>query len=68
MTNIVLKDNYFLPNVSYAIKTTKPLISMLKMVVGEKESTMCFIYNAIDKTKEEITANLGGEELDMENY
>lgn len=41
---------------------------MLKMVVGEKESTMCFIYNAIDKTKEEITANLGGEELDMENY
>ena len=59
---IILKDKSFWPSVVYAIKTTKPLVVVLRMVDSEKEPAMGFIYGAMDKAKEEIAKALGGEE------
>nr|GMD37640.1 uncharacterized protein LOC109157329 [Ipomoea batatas] len=61
---IILKDNNFWLGLIYAIKTTKPLVEVLRLVDGEKEPAMGFLYNAMDEAKEKIAKNLGGEEKD----
>ncbi|XP_031097010.1 uncharacterized protein LOC116001264 [Ipomoea triloba] len=61
---IILKDNNFWLSLIYAIKTTKPLVELLRLVDGEKEPAMGFLYNAMDEAKEKIAKNLGGEEKD----
>ncbi|XP_038680576.1 uncharacterized protein LOC119981502 isoform X1 [Tripterygium wilfordii] len=58
---IVLKDKTFWPSVSYALKTTESLVEVLRLVDSEKKPAMGYIYNAMDKAKEEIAKNLGGE-------
>ena len=45
---------------TYALKTTKPLVGVLRMVDLEKMSRMGFLYGAMDKAKEQIAENLGG--------
>ncbi|XP_060961998.1 uncharacterized protein LOC115710731 [Cannabis sativa] len=60
----VLKDKNFWPSVIYAIRTTSPLVEVLRLVDGDKEPAMGFLYNAMDKAKEKIANNLGGEEKD----
>ena len=47
-----------------AIKTTQPLVKMLRLVDADKEPAMGFLYNAMDLAKEKIAHNLGGEEKD----
>ena len=47
---------------SYALKTTKPLVSMLRMTDYEQMPRIGFIYGAMDKVTEEIAKNLGNEE------
>lgn len=42
---------FFLLVVAHAIKSTKYLISILRMVDGEKEPLMDFIYNAKNEVK-----------------
>ncbi|XP_031131697.1 uncharacterized protein LOC116033083 [Ipomoea triloba] len=61
---IILKDNNFWPSSIYAIKTTKPLVEVLRLVDRDKEPAMGFLYNAMDEAKEKIAKNLGGEEKD----
>nr|GMC46607.1 uncharacterized protein LOC109157329 [Ipomoea batatas] len=61
---IILKDNNFWLGLIYTIKTTKPLVKVLRLVDGEKEHAMGFLYNAMDEAKEKIAKNLGGEEKD----
>lgn len=61
---IVLKDKSFWPSVIYAIKTTKSLVEVLRLVDAEKEPAMGYLYNAMDLAKEKIAKNLGGEEKD----
>ncbi|PON53148.1 Ribonuclease H-like domain containing protein, partial [Trema orientale] len=61
---IILKDKTFWPSVVYAIKTTKPLVEVLRLVDAEKEPAMGYLYNAMDVAKEKIANNLGGEEKD----
>ncbi|XP_019160773.1 PREDICTED: uncharacterized protein LOC109157329 [Ipomoea nil] len=61
---IILRDNNFWPSLIYAIKTTKPLVEVLRLVDGEKEPAMGFLYNVMDEAKEKIAKNLGGEEKD----
>ncbi|XP_062089765.1 uncharacterized protein LOC133796311 [Humulus lupulus] len=61
---IVLKDKHFRPSVVYAIKTTKPLVEVLRLVDADKEPAMGYLYNAMDSAKEKIAQNLGGEEKD----
>ncbi|KAL5580521.1 hypothetical protein UlMin_012963 [Ulmus minor] len=45
---IVMDDRYFWPSVVYALKTTKPLVDVLRMVDSEKEPAICYIYGAMD--------------------
>ena len=56
-----MHDRYFWPSVVYALKTTKPLVDVLRMVDSEKELAMGYIYGAMDSAKE-LAKNLGGEE------
>ncbi|KAL6495069.1 hypothetical protein OROGR_030751 [Orobanche gracilis] len=47
---------------AYAIKSTKPLVSVLRMTDSEKMPGVGFIYGSMDSTKEAIAKALGGEE------
>ncbi|KAM7511692.1 hypothetical protein LguiB_010567 [Lonicera macranthoides] len=58
----VIFNRAFWSSVGYTIKTTKPLVSVLRMTDSEKMPGMGFLYGAMDKAKEEIAKNLGGEE------
>ena len=44
----------------YAIKTTQPLVKVLRLVDGDVPA-MGFLYGAIDEAKEEIAKNLKGD-------
>ncbi|XP_020704539.1 uncharacterized protein LOC110115609 [Dendrobium catenatum] len=58
---IILNDKFW-ATVTYAILSTRPLVQVLRLVDAEKKPAMGFIYNAMDKAKELIAYNLGGEE------
>lgn len=58
----ISKDDSFWPGVDYALKTTGPLLKVLSLIYGEKAPSMGFIYEAMDRVKEEKASELGGEE------
>ncbi|XP_062102910.1 uncharacterized protein LOC133813893 [Humulus lupulus] len=49
MKKIIMNDNTFWPSVVYSIKTTKPLVNVLRIVDGERTPAMGFIYGAMDE-------------------
>ncbi|GFP92431.1 hypothetical protein PHJA_001387300 [Phtheirospermum japonicum] len=57
----IIFDRAFWLSVAYAIKTTKPLVQVLRMTDSEKMPEMGFSYGEMDKAKEEIAKNLGRE-------
>lgn len=59
--NIIMDEDLFWPCVDYSIKTTKPLVDVLRMVVGEKTPGMAFIYGAMKECKETIKKNFDGD-------
>ena len=61
---IVMKDNQFWADVGYVLKSTQPIVKVLRLVDSEKMPAMGFIYGTTGKAKEEIAKNLGGEEKD----
>ncbi|XP_030509212.2 uncharacterized protein LOC115723888 [Cannabis sativa] len=68
----ILKDTYFWASVSYAIKTIKPLVEVLRLVDGDKEQTMGYLYNAMDTAKEKniniFRWRRKGLQIDMGNH
>ena len=54
---IVLNDHKFWAAISYAIKATLPLVKVLRLVDAD-EPAMGFLYEAMDRAKEEIASNL----------
>lgn len=58
---IVMDEVYFWPSVVYSMKTTKPLVHVLRLVDGEKEPAMAYIYGAMDECKEKIAKNFDGD-------
>ncbi|CAH1445099.1 unnamed protein product [Lactuca virosa] len=58
---IVMDEVYFWPSVVYSMKTTKPMVHVLRLVNGEKESAMAYIYGAMDECKEKIAINFDGD-------
>ncbi|XP_071726331.1 uncharacterized protein [Rutidosis leptorrhynchoides] len=58
---IVMDDTYFWPSVVYSIKTTMPLVEVLRLVDGEKTPAMGFIYGAMDECKEKIAKNFNSD-------
>ncbi|KAH6825307.1 hypothetical protein C2S53_007031 [Perilla frutescens var. hirtella] len=59
MRKIIMQE-LFWSGVVYAIRTTRPLVQVLRLVDGET-LTMGFIYGAMDEAKEKIAKNLDGE-------
>ena len=55
---IVVRDEGFWRSVSYSLKTTEPLVKVLRLADSEKMPGMGFIYGAMDLAKEEIANNL----------
>ncbi|KAF8379081.1 hypothetical protein HHK36_028509 [Tetracentron sinense] len=58
--DIVLANSEFWPAIKYCIKSTVPLVKVLKLVDSDERPAMGYIYEAMDWAKETIAANLGG--------
>ncbi|RVX05738.1 hypothetical protein CK203_027381 [Vitis vinifera] len=58
----VLFDPNFWPHVAFCIKTTVPLVSVLREVDSEERPAMGYIYELMDSAKEKIAFNCRGVE------
>ena len=58
----MLFDPNFWPPVAFCIKTTVPLVSVLREVDSEERPAMGYIYELMDSAKEKIVFNCGGVE------
>ena len=58
----MLFDPNFWPHVAFCIKTTIPLVSVLRDVDSKERPTMGYIYELMDSAKEKIAFNCGGVE------
>ena len=58
----VLFDPNFWPHIAFCIKTTVPLVSVLREVDSEDRPSMGYIYELMDYAKEKIAFNCGGVE------
>ncbi|KAJ9693656.1 hypothetical protein PVL29_009554 [Vitis rotundifolia] len=58
----VLFDPNFWPHVAFCIKTTVPLVSVLREVYSEERPAMGYIYELMDSAKEKIAFNCRGVE------
>ncbi|CAI9259863.1 unnamed protein product [Lactuca saligna] len=56
-----MDERSFWPSVVYSLKTTKPLVEVLRIVDGEQSPAMAFIYGAMDECKEKIAKNFDNE-------
>lgn len=62
-----LVHSYFLQesfwrNIAYTLKLTGPLVSVLRLVDGEKRPAMGYIYEAMDRAKESIAKRFPNQE------
>ncbi|KAI7752799.1 hypothetical protein M8C21_021751, partial [Ambrosia artemisiifolia] len=53
LESIFLQESFW-RNIVYALKLTGPLVSLLRLVDGEKKLAMGYMYKAMDKAKETI--------------
>ncbi|KAL0917415.1 hypothetical protein M5K25_012473 [Dendrobium thyrsiflorum] len=51
-------------SINYALKTTKLLVKVLRMIDGERVTTIGFMYEVMNKAKEYIAKDLGSQESD----
>ena len=58
----MLFDPNFWPHVAFCIKTTIPLVSVLREVDSGERPTMGYIYELMDLAKKKIAINCGGME------
>ena len=56
----VLFDPNFWPHVAFFIKTTVPLVSVLREIDSEERPGMSYIYELMDSAKVKIAFNCGG--------
>ncbi|XP_028059128.1 uncharacterized protein LOC114262898 isoform X2 [Camellia sinensis] len=54
----ILGDARFWKAIKYCLKCVLPLVKILRLVDGDAKSAMGFIYEAMDRAKEEIASNL----------
>ena len=55
-------DNDFWKLVKYCLKCVWPLVKVLRLVDGDVKPAMGYIYEAIDRAKEQIRDNFNGKE------
>ena len=56
----MLFDPNYWPHVAFCIKTTIPLVCVLREVDSEERPTMDYIYELMSSAKEKIAFNCGG--------
>ncbi|XP_039144882.1 uncharacterized protein LOC120282190 [Dioscorea cayenensis subsp. rotundata] len=54
---ILLLDDKFWKSIKYCLKCASPLIKVLRLVDGDAKPAMGYIYEAMDRTKEQIAQN-----------
>ena len=59
---ILLYDNKFWKAIQYCIKCVLPLVKVLRLVDGDARPPMGYIYEAMDRAKEEIAKNFNQKE------
>ena len=57
-----MDDRYFWPSVIHALKTTKTLVDVFRMVDSEEEQAMGYMYGDMDSTISNSKNKLEGEE------
>ncbi|XP_024990652.1 uncharacterized protein LOC112524943 [Cynara cardunculus var. scolymus] len=62
MLHSYILQEMFWRNIVYALKLTGPLVSVLRLVDGERKPTMGYIYEAMDKAKEAIAKSFPNQE------
>ncbi|XP_061358412.1 uncharacterized protein LOC133302621 [Gastrolobium bilobum] len=60
--NVVLADKRFWKSIHYCLKIVSPLVKVLRLVDGDSKPTMGYIYEAMDRAKEEIAKSFNHEE------
>ena len=64
----VLFDPNFWPHVAFFIKTTVPLVSVLREIDSEERPGMSYIYELMDSVKENIAFNCGAWRENMAQF
>ncbi|XP_061360438.1 uncharacterized protein LOC133304421 [Gastrolobium bilobum] len=60
--NVVLADKRFWKSIHYCLKIVSPLVKVLRLVDGDSKPAMGYIYEAMDRAKEEIAESFNHEE------
>jgi len=55
--NLVLSDGRFWRSITYCLKCVIPLVKVLRLVDGDAKPAMPYIYEAMDRAKEQIAEN-----------
>ncbi|XP_027942170.1 uncharacterized protein LOC114195920 isoform X3 [Vigna unguiculata] len=55
--NLVLSDGRFWRSITYCLKCVIPLVKVLRLVDGDAKLAMPYIYEAMDRAKEQIAEN-----------
>ena len=53
----LLSDDKFWKSIKYCLKCVSPLVKILRLVDGDAKPTMGYIYEAMDRAKEQIAQN-----------
>ena len=62
MVNIVLCDDRFWKFIQYCLKCVTPLVKMLRLLYGDAKPIMPYIYEVMDKAKEQIATNFKNQD------
>ncbi|KAI8540876.1 hypothetical protein RHMOL_Rhmol08G0019000 [Rhododendron molle] len=57
--SIILDDHRFWKAIKFCMKCVLPLVKVLRLVDGDSKPAMGYIYEAMDRAKEQIAKNLG---------
>ena len=65
VSKIVLEDQEFWSQCQHIVKISEPLVKILHLVDGDKKSAMGYLYEAMDKIKEEIKVKMKHHMLNL---
>ena len=63
---ILLLDNNFWKSKTYRLKCVGPLVKVLRLVDGDAKPVMGYVYEAMDKAKEQITKKFNNQKTKYE--
>ncbi|KAL5551082.1 hypothetical protein UlMin_001258 [Ulmus minor] len=58
--NIILADSEFWATIKYCLKSVVPLVKVLRLVHGDAKPAMGYIFEAVDRAKDQIASNYNG--------